>query len=243
MDNIDENIYDIERLTHEEVRRRIGEVPAVIFPLGGCEPFGAVGEVGAESACALEIARELSRVSGILIAPLLPFSCSGPFISFAGAAAVKPHTFVNMLCDILHSYVFQGINRIFLVNAAPFNWGPADEVMRRMTLKYPGLKMAFFDINTVLNGDKASDLDRDDGLILSLLSYIRLKPFEGIDAKPLDKEEYKVWKRRGRDPQKFQAICPDGLMLPPDSGSITPAGGKELFERIVSAVHEKIKAA
>ncbi|MCL2218461.1 MAG: 2-amino-4-hydroxy-6-hydroxymethyldihydropteridine diphosphokinase [Chitinispirillia bacterium] len=264
---IPENTCDIERLTHLQIRRHIEKSPAVILPLGGCEPFGGAGEVGAESACVLEVARELSQRCKILVAPLIPLGCSSPFIAFSGAAGVKPRTFVNMLCEVLNAYVFQGISRIFLVSAAPFNREPAAEALRRVEEKHRGaVKTAFFDLNTVLCGDGGRDFDRDDGLILSVLSYIRHKSngidgipnailddapcmggrprqpeIAGINVKNVDPNQYKTWKRRGRDPQKFRAICPDGLILSPDNNEITPACGKEYFDRIVNAIHEKIK--
>jgi len=260
---INEDIFDIGRLTHLQVSRRIERCPAVIVPLGGCEPFGGAGELWTESECVLEISRELSRRTQVLMAPMIPFGCSTPFISFSGAVGVKPRTFVNMLCEILHGYVFQGISRIFLVSAAPFNREPAGEVLRRMGVKYPGIKTLFFDVNTILRDDKGVDFDRDDGLMLSILSYIRQKSANNdmscrggnlppavndntspavdvINAKPIDAVQYKTWKRRGRDPQKFKAICPDGLLLSPNNNDITAARGKEHFDAIITIIKEKI---
>ena len=235
------DIYAIERLTHRQVRQHIEKSPAVIVPLGGCEPFGGAGELGAGSVCAYAVAGELSKRCGVLTAPLIPFGCSTPYIAFSGAAGVKPRTFVNMLCEILHGYVFQGVARIILVSAAPFNREPAAEALRRLGVKYPGVKTAFFDINTVLPDDKDIDFDRDDGLLLSILSYIRQKcAGDNIVAKLVDKGQYKTWRRRGRDPQKFRAICPDGLILSPDAG-ITIDRGREYFDGIVNAISEKIK--
>jgi creatinine amidohydrolase/Fe(II)-dependent formamide hydrolase-like protein len=187
------------------------------------------------------------------MAPLIPFGCSTPFISFPGAAGVKPRTFVNMLCEILHAYVFQGVNRIFLVSTAPFNRAPAAEALRRMEIKYRGIKTAFFDINTLLRDNVGVDFDRDDGLILSILSYIRQKQPDDAGGRvngdicgaarprPPAAAQYKTWKKRGKDPQKFKAICPDGLILSPDNDDISAERGRDCFNRITGIIHEKIK--
>jgi len=139
--------YRLERLTCLQVKQRINECGAVIVPLGGCEPFGDAGTLGTESVRVLEVAEELSKRCGVLAAPLIPFACSTPFMAFAGAVGVKPRTFVNMLCDILRGYVFQGVNKIFLINAATFNKEPIDEAVRRLAKKYPRVKVVPYNIN------------------------------------------------------------------------------------------------
>jgi creatinine amidohydrolase/Fe(II)-dependent formamide hydrolase-like protein len=151
------DVCGIESLTYREISRRIEKCPAIIVPLGGCEPFGERAAVGAETACARRVAEELGERCGVLVAPVIPFGCSTPFMAFAGSAGVKPGTFVNMLCEILHAYVFQGINRIFLVNAAMFNTEAVEEAAKRLGKKYPHVKIAAFDINTAAgrhNSDK-----------------------------------------------------------------------------------------
>jgi hypothetical protein len=141
------NEYNLERLTHSQANQRIEERPAIIVPLGGCEPFGDEEALGAESARVSEIAGELSKRCGVLVAPLVPFACSAPFMAFAGAVGVKPRTFVNMLCEILHGYIFQGANRFFLINAAMFNMEPIDETARRLENKYPQVRVVSYNIN------------------------------------------------------------------------------------------------
>ena len=244
MGNTGDNVRELERLTYVQARRFIDERPAIIVPLGGCEPFGGVGALGVESYCAAGIAKELSLRCGVLAAPVIPFGCSTPFIGFAGAAGLKPRTFVNMLCDILHAYIFQGVEKIFLVNAAPFSGEPAAEAAKRLMSAHPRVTVLLFDINTVLRGDvkggggdngcinvkpsgksqqKDIDtgfcLDRDDALLLSIYAYLRQENFDGIDQvvkKNIREEQYRTWKKRGADPQKLRKLFPDGLLLPPD---------------------------
>ncbi|GBU22184.1 hypothetical protein R80B4_02089 [Fibrobacteres bacterium R8-0-B4] len=237
--------YRVDLLTHGQARERLAERPAVILPLGGCEPFGGAGPVGIETLCAERVADELSIRGGILRTPAMPFGCSAPFMSFPGATGVKPRTMVNLLCEIIHAYVLQGVTRIFLVSAAPFNKKPAEEAVKRIEAKYGGVKVLFFDINTIAGIDNG--IDRADAALLSLAAYLAPERINiGINTdkrKSVTADQYKTWKKRGADPQKLRKLFPDGLLLldNDESINITPERGKELFDRIVSVIQEEIE--
>ncbi|MCL2689524.1 MAG: creatininase family protein [Chitinispirillia bacterium] len=247
----EKNVYNIEQLCTFEVKERISQSPVLIVPLGGCESFGSFGAVGAESLCVKKVTDALSARFSVLTSATIPFGCSTPFISFAGAAGVKPRTFINMLCEILHGYVFQGICKIFLVNAAPFNINPAAEAIRRLEKKYHQVKCVFFnicdcDINDIKKLNK--NVDRDDELILSLVSYLSpdmikekkcgLTPSQ---SKIVNDTEYKNWKKRGRDPQKLAALFPQGTFLAQDA-EFCADQGELFFERIVENASARLEA-
>ncbi|MDR0330989.1 MAG: creatininase family protein [Chitinispirillales bacterium] len=242
-------IYELGRLTHEQARLRIQSRPAVIIPLGSCEPFGQIGAVGAGTVCATEVAKDLSAKCKVLAAPPIPFGCSTPFISFPGATGVKPRTFINMLCEIIHAYVFQGVVRVFLINAAPFNREPAAEAIKRVEGKYPAVKAMLYDINAVIKGRGAvAGFDRDDELILSLLAYIRPDMHHGViddKRKNIDAGQYRTWKKRGRDPEKLRKLSSGGLFLPADDGAsgIAPKQGEKYFCRVVESIQKEMQAA
>jgi creatinine amidohydrolase/Fe(II)-dependent formamide hydrolase-like protein len=238
---MDNKVYEIERLTHEQVRLCIDERPSIVVPLGGCEPLGAMGVTGAESVCASEIAGEVSRRCRILTAPLIPFGCSTPFISFPGAAGVKPRTFVNMLFDILHAYIFQGIVRIILVSAAPFNREPVKEVLKRIESKYPKVKTFFFDINGMIGGYD-NDMDRNDALLLSLFMYLRpdVSIRQNWTVRQNWTDQYRIWKKRGRDPEKLRKLCQDGLLMMED-GEVSQELGSDYFKRIIETICNDIE--
>jgi len=247
----EKNVYNIEQLGTFEVKERISQCPLLIAPLGGCEPFGSFGAVGAQSLCVKKVTDALSERFSVLTSAVIPFGCSTPFISFAGAAGVKPRTFVNMLCEILHGYVFQGICKIFVVNAAPFNGEPAAEAMRRLEAKYHNVKCVLFNIydcgiNDMKNLTKG--VDRNDELILSLVSYLSpemIKENEGglapFQSKTVSDTEYRNWKKRGRDPQKLAALFPQGTFLAPDT-QLSAEQGKRFFERIVEDASARLEA-
>ena len=236
--------YRADLLTHGQARERLAERPAVILPLGGCEPFGAVGRIGIETLCAGRIADELSARCRLLCAPALPFGCSAPFISFPGAAGVKPRTMVNLLCEITRAYILQGAKQIFLINAAPFNKAPAEEAAKRIEAKYSGVKVLLFDVNKIVGGVSTSLnplIDRADTALLSMAAYLDQE--HSIDTscinsnrrKSVSIDQYRTWKKRGADPQKLRKLFPEGLLLLDNNEliDISPERGKELFDKVV----------
>jgi len=243
--------YRLDLLTHSQAQERLAARPAVILPLGGCEPFGAIGRIGIETLCAERISDEVSIRCRTLRAPTLPFGCSTPFISFHGAAGVKPRTMVNLLCEVIHAYILQGVTRVFLISAAPFSKKPAEEAAKRIEAKYGGVKVSVFDINTIAG--TGINVDRADAALLAMAAYIDKESVNADSAgintdkrKSVSADQYRAWKKRGADPQKLRKLFPGGLILPPDNDGltdITPERGKELFDRVAGSIQEQIEGA
>jgi creatinine amidohydrolase/Fe(II)-dependent formamide hydrolase-like protein len=255
--------FRVDWLDYARVGGVLAARPAVILPLGGCEPFGAAGTLGVETLCADGLSGELSRRCGILRAPALPFGCSAPFMAFPGAAGVKPRTFVNMLCELIGAYVFQGARRVFLVSAAPFNRAPGLEAAKRAEAKHGGVLVTLFDINAIVDEIDGVDgdcrvTDRADAALLAMAACLagagpgRIEvDGRGIDAargKRAGAAQYRAWKKRGADPQKLRKLFPDGLLLPADgagagAADISPERGKELFERLAEFMQARVEEA
>jgi len=220
-----DSAYRVDLLTHGQAFERLAARPAVILPLGGCEPFGGAGPIGVETLCAARISDELSVRCRVLAAPPLPFGCSTPFISFHGASGVKPRTFINMLCDIIHAYALQGAARVFLVNAAPFNKTPALEAAKRIEKKYGGVKVFVFDVNTLAgtvnntggvdnvnavnnsrNNKDNTDYraDRADAALLAIAAYLGQEPVN-VDTSVIDKSGINPTGRKSVTADQYRA--------------------------------------
>jgi hypothetical protein len=254
--------YRVELLTPARVGEFLRARPAVILPLGGCEPFGGAAALGVEALCAGGVSRELSERCRILSAPVIPFGCSTPFISFPGAFGVKPRTFVNMLCEFAGAYIFQGATRVLAVSAAPFNRAPALEAFKRVEAKHGGVRAMLFDINRIAGGADAvarvvpgnpdTRVDREDAALLAMAAYLSGGAPDasavGVRGRVNERgnagvDEYIRWRKRGADPQKLRKLFPNGLLLPKDGGGeidVSPERGKEVFERVVGVIEAEI---
>jgi hypothetical protein len=246
----------VDLVTCERVGEILSSRPAVIIPLGGCEPFGGACAMGVETLCAEGVSRKLSERCGVLYAPAIPFGCSTPFISFPGAFGVKPRTFVNMLCEIAGAYVFQGARRVFAVSAAPFNRAPALEAFRRVEAKHGGVRAMLFDINEIAGAGGASGVDREDAALAAMAAYLsggasRVGAGENGETggrvnKTMGRKvgigEYVTWRKRGADPQKLRKLFPGGSLLLDGGGEadVSLERGKEIFERVVGAIQGEI---
>lgn len=247
---IDSDSSFLSRKSFDEVDQIIENRPFLIVPLGGCEPFGCGAALGAESICCGELAHILSRRLDISSAPLLPFGCSVPFMSFGGSCGMRPRTLINLMLELLHCYIFQGFRNVFVINTVPFNREPLEEVKTRISKKYKDVKIGVFDLNSdsrlrkFTGMDQAESVfDRNERLFLSVLSHLAPELLEGRRGKntgAASEKEYAKWRRRGRDPQKYRSLFPEGLVST-DMGNFDPQQGKVLFEFVLDTAQTDIQ--
>lgn len=246
---IDSNCHSLPYLSFHEVNNVFKRRPALIVPLGGCEPF-ANAALGTESVCCDRVAHALAERLDILVAPLLPFGCSVPFMSFPGSSGIKPRTFINLMLELIHCYIFQGITNLVLLNAAPFNCEPLKEVLKRLRKKYSEIRVTVFDFNLDSRIREFASLDstgcgndRNEKLFLSLLSFLAPELLHGrkgeFSMKAASDKKYRIWRKRGRDPQKYRSLFPNGLVCA-DAADCDPQKGRDIFEFLVNTAQSDI---
>lgn len=249
---MDQNVishHSLAHLSHEEVNSAFRRRSALIVPLGGCEPFGNAA-LGIESVCCERVAHALGERMDILVAPLLPFGCSVPFMSFSGSSGMKPRTFTNLMLELLHCYIFQGIRSLVLVNAAPFNSEPLEEVRERLSEKYAEVRVMVFDLNLdsrvrkfAFVDENGCGNDRNEKLFASLLSFVAPELLHGgkekLSVKTASVKEYRTWRKRGRDPQKYRSLFPNGLVCT-EAADFDHQQGREFFEFLVNTAQSDI---
>jgi hypothetical protein len=129
-----------------------------------------------------------------------------------------------------------------LISAAPFNNEPADEALRRIRAKYPKIKTFFFDINNML-GNHDSEIDRNDALLLSIFMYLRqdAQIRQNWTTRQNWTDQYRAWKKRGKDPEKLKKLCRDGLLIMGGGDDINPQRGRDYFELIAGMICSDIE--
>jgi creatinine amidohydrolase/Fe(II)-dependent formamide hydrolase-like protein len=240
----------IARLTFSEIEQEIARLPALILPLGGCEPYARFGALGIASAVAEALARELSRRMRMLCAPVLPLGCSTAFMSFGGSAGVKTRTMTNMLCEAVRMWFFQGIKTMVIIDALLDNREAVDLARRRLIASLPGNEPVVFAlqrdarvldfIKKSLPGDEAY---RAEFAMLCMAAWIDPGLVRDADAtgKPWSggPERFRTWRKRGGDPEQFRKIAPD-CSCSGAAHAYRAEFGKELFEFIVSLAEETV---
>jgi creatinine amidohydrolase len=244
------NPLAIDRLTFSEIEQEIARFPAIVLPLGGCEPYASFGTLGVASAVAEALARELSRRMRILCAPVLPLGCSTAFMSFGGTAGVKPRTLSNTLCEGIRMWYFQGVKTVVIIDALLDNSEAVVLARKRLVASHPGNETVVFALQRdarILDFIKKSltcdEIYRAEFAMLSMAAWIDPGLVRSADAMGKSwsgsPQRFRTWRKRGGDPEQFRKIAFDSSCSKAAS-AYRAKFGKELFEFIVSLAEETV---
>jgi creatinine amidohydrolase/Fe(II)-dependent formamide hydrolase-like protein len=229
------------------VEAELARLPVLILPLGGCEPYGPFGGLGAAAACAGALAAALSSRLRIIHAPVLAYGCSTPFRTFAGSAGMKPRTLVNLLCETIRPWFFQGFKVVIIIDALPENERAVAEAVRRLKGSDPEGSVLHFSVQRdervrAFIGSRVPgrELLRTEYGVLSMAAFIDpelVRPAETSLREPLlpDPERFAVWHKRGADPQQYRKLFPDASSST-IAGTYDAGFGKELFGYILHSL-------
>ncbi len=202
-----------------EISKHLCRCPSLIVPVGSMEPIGLYAVTGILTRCGEVLAEALSSKLQVLTAPPINYSCTTAFKSFEGCAGIKQRTFINMLTEICRDWIFQGFRRILLLSVSSENDAALEIAMKR--LNHNGEKVKCFSLlSDTRMADQLSryrvgkELGRSEYLILSLARFLfpeLLRDIHQGNARRLPEPgEYQTWKKRGKDPQLFRKMFPNG---------------------------------
>jgi creatinine amidohydrolase/Fe(II)-dependent formamide hydrolase-like protein len=244
--------YDISRLTFREVERELSRLPALILPLGGCEPYGESGALGVASACAGSLGMALSDRRRMLLAPTLGYGCSTPYGAFGGCAGVKPRTQTNILCETVRRWRRQGFEAIVLIDALYDNSEAVDLAVQRLKVSDPDLAVVVFSLQRdkrvrafVGRQVQGKEPGRTEYGLLSLAAFVDPGLVRKIDnsdiARPQpDAERYRTWRKRGADPQQYRKLFPTASASG-ERNRFDADFGRELFGFILQLLDEAVE--
>jgi creatinine amidohydrolase/Fe(II)-dependent formamide hydrolase-like protein len=242
---------NLSRLTYHEVEKEIELLPALIFPLGGCEQYGQLGALGVAHACAEALANALAEKTRLLCAPVVNYGCSMPFQSFGGTAGIKSRTLINLLCETIRMWLFQGFKLIVIVDALMENHETIALVEKRLKSSHPDGKIIRFSLQCdprvrafIAKNIPGMEMGRTEYGMLSMAAWIDsalVRQPAGIDAPTIrpDAENFKRWHKRGADPEQFRKFFPEGSSSA-FANNYNADFGKQLFGYILSLLEEDV---
>ncbi len=236
----------IDLLSYSKIEQLFADKPALIFPVAGLEPLGGRAAVGANNRCCELIAAALSRKTDTYRTPLLAYGYTTPYSMFGGCSGIKQQIFTSLIYSLLRDYILQGVKYICLVDNTYDNYEPLLGAVKRINQRGRAKVFIFSwqrepEIRSfIAQNSLVREPGRSEYGLLSLSSFCAPELIfdspENSEAKRNSSESYQVWRRRGRDPQRYRKMFPEGLV---GEGGYDPAFGKELFEKIIS-LGEKI---
>lgn len=113
----------------------------LILVTGSFEQHGRHLGEGTDRITAETIAQRLSDVTGVPVAPAVPFGMSLHHMNFPGTISLKPGTLAAVLVDVITSVYHHGFQRIFIVNGHGGNKGAIDAALAETTNSLAGLRV------------------------------------------------------------------------------------------------------
>lgn len=103
-------------MTSKEIQIVIQEDYPVLLPVGTLEVQGSDGLLGHDALTAEWIAECVAKNSRCLVAPTIPYGYSHFAKGYPGTISLQPHTFYNLLQDILIGLIGQGFSHMLILN-------------------------------------------------------------------------------------------------------------------------------
>ena len=102
----------VRKLTCSAFRRLVTPKTVVIVPFGALESHGSHLPLGADTFQAEAVAVAVSRRTGALVAPAVPYGVCPTFASFPGTVSLSFDTFRDLAREILEGFARHGVRRV-----------------------------------------------------------------------------------------------------------------------------------
>jgi creatinine amidohydrolase len=140
-----------ERLTWEEIAQLRGAgMDMVILPVGSTEQHGPHLTLEVDTLSAVEVARGVSRVTGVPVLPALPYGCSlGHSRKWPGTIALSPHTLIDLVTEIGGWVLGAGFQRLLILNGHVTNAAPLRCALELLRSRHDGAMVASLSLHEV----------------------------------------------------------------------------------------------
>jgi creatinine amidohydrolase len=105
----------LEELSPDAVKEYLANDDIVLIVSGSTENNGPHLPVGTDTYAATHLAKEVSRETGILVAPIIPWGISSVNAGFAGTVSLLPETLSRVFENICTSLAYHGFRRFLVI--------------------------------------------------------------------------------------------------------------------------------
>ncbi len=110
--------YSLDHLTWPEVERALARDSRLILPVGALEQYGPHLPLGVNTLIAETLARDLSRETGVLLAPTLWCGVKTPTRDvYAGSAGLRRKTLHRVVNELLAAWEDHGVTDFLVITA------------------------------------------------------------------------------------------------------------------------------
>lgn len=126
----------IDRVPYADIGQYLKNKDTVLIPVGAVEQYGPHLATGTELRICEDIATEVGEITGLAVAPIVPFNYSVMFVDYPGTLTVDMATVEAYVGQACHGLASQGFRRFFFVNIHAGSLGPLESVSRSLRTRW-----------------------------------------------------------------------------------------------------------
>jgi len=105
----------LENMNWMDVEEYLKKDDRIVLVTGSTEQHGYLN-MGTDTQTPWAMAKEACEIEGVILAPALPFGVCPGLMGYPGTISLKPGTYLDLLDQILRSFIRHGFKRIVIVN-------------------------------------------------------------------------------------------------------------------------------
>jgi creatinine amidohydrolase len=105
----------LEQMNWMQVEEYLKKEDRLVLVTGSTENH-AYYSLATDTQCPWEVAKAACEEEGVILAPALPYGYSGYWMGFPGTVSLDPRTYLDLVDQILRSFVSHGFKRILILN-------------------------------------------------------------------------------------------------------------------------------
>jgi creatinine amidohydrolase len=105
----------LEKMNWMDVEEHLKKDDRLVLVTGSVEEHGYYS-VATDAIVPFEIAKAACEVEGVVLAPAQPYGVSPGLMAYPGTVSLDPRTYLDLVHQILKSFVRHGFKRIFVLN-------------------------------------------------------------------------------------------------------------------------------
>ncbi len=233
--------------TWPQVEEYLKQKDTLILPIGSTEQHGPTGLIGTDYLTAWRIAERVADDLAIIVAPPLCYGMAQHHLGFPGTASLKPLTYIQVIRDIIQSFISHGFKTLYLINGHGGNIASVQASVMEIKSETNECHIELINWWTLdaieeysvkafgnQNGYHATPSE------ISMTMHLDTPAFNDIEQQNFSVEPSP--NHMGYGPAEFRRIFSDGRIAS-NPGLSTAEHGKVLFEIAVEEIKLRIRNA
>ncbi len=125
-----------DTVTYADIAKYLETEDTILVPVGAVEQYGPHLATGTELRLCEKIATEVGDITGLAVAPIVPFNYSVMFVDYPGTMTCEMATINAYIGEVCHGLAEQGFRRFFFINIHAGSLGPLESVSRSLRARW-----------------------------------------------------------------------------------------------------------